>query len=381
MDLETTTDSRRPMRMLASALWPPSRFSLALTTVALATTVFAAALWGQVGGKRAALYVSDAGQLAAALAATLACVRAGRRHQERRRTFWLLLAASCGAWTIGQVIWCGYDLTGSDGPPTPSWADLGFLSFVALAVASLLSHPGTRGSGARRARNLFDGLAIATALLFVSWTAVLGPLWHASDLTTLGGVVALAYPFGDAVLGFFVVLAVRGMTSADRRELWCLLGGLVALAVSDSAYAYVVQVHQYSSGDLIDVGWFLGFLMIAVGADAADVCGLSVRRARPGPTLPALLAPLLPVFVALGVAAMSLDQGRRPDTAALCMVVALVALALARQTLLVADFVAAVRSDQHGTLMSRVRYAAFRSTLSEETPAGTSTSRPRDATA
>ncbi len=381
MEIETATEPDHRSGFAAAlvamrAQLPSQRFLLMLAAVALATAGFAAGIWWQIGGRTAAMYGSDSGQFVAALTATVACWRAGLRHQERRRLFWRLLAASCGAWTLGQMIWLGYDLAGFDGAPTPSWADVAYLSFIPLAVAALLSHPGIRGSGARRARNLLDGLAIATALLFVSWTSVLGPIWRASDLTTLGGIVALAYPFSDVVIGFFVVLAVRGMTTTDRLELWCLLAGLIALALSDSAYAFVVSVELYSPGDLLDVGWFVGFLAIALGANVADVCGLPDRTVRAAaPTLPALLAPLLPVLVALGVATAGLHRGIRPDAPAAVMAAVLVGLALTRQLLLLWDFLATGRSGQHGTAMNRLAHAALGSALGdahapEPSPAG-----------
>src|SRR5690242_21556650 len=38
-----------------------------------------------------------------------------------------------------------------------------------------------------------SGLAIAVALLLLSWTSVLGPLWRSGRLDTVGGVVSLVY--------------------------------------------------------------------------------------------------------------------------------------------------------------------------------------------
>ena len=107
--------------------------------------------------------------------------------------------------------------------PAPSWADVGYLSAIPLTVAALVVHPATKGSGTRKARSVFDGLVIATSLLFLSWTLVLGPLWRSADLSTWTGVVTLAYPFGDVVIVFFIVLAIRGMTGQGRLSLWCLL--------------------------------------------------------------------------------------------------------------------------------------------------------------
>jgi hypothetical protein len=207
----------------------------------------------------------------------------------------------------------------------------------------------------RKARSLLDGLAIAVALLFLSWTSVLGPLWRSSDLTTLGGVVTLAYPFGDVVIAFFVVLALHRMTTPNRLGLWFLLAGLIGLALADSTYGYLVQAKRYTTGNLLDTGWVVGFLGIALGALASeDVRDLRVRADSSLPTLPSLVAPLLPMLVALIVAAISIDLAHRPDWVALTMVFALVLLALVRMALLVLDYVSTSGSRRQGKAADRL---------------------------
>src|SRR5690242_11587333 len=109
-----------------------------------------------------------------------------------------------------------------------------------------------------------SGLAIAVALLLLSWTSVLGPLWRSGRLDTVGGVVSLVYPFGDVVVAFVAILVVRRMRAVECSELWCLLAGLGALAVADSAYFYVAEVARYASGNVLDTGWVVGFLAIAL---------------------------------------------------------------------------------------------------------------------
>jgi hypothetical protein len=345
---------------------PPRHFLLAFGAAVLATGVFAAGLGWHIGGETSVLYVSDAGTVLAPLLASVACFRAGMRQEERRRVFWWLLAAACGAWMLGEVIWTAYDLAGSGGPPIPSWADVGYLTFIPLAVGALLCHPGLQGSGVQKARSLIDGLAIAVALLFLSWTSVLGPLWRSSDLTTLGGVVTLAYPLGDVVIAFFVMLALRRMGTADRLGLWCLLAGLIAMALADSTYAYVAGVKHYTTGNLLDVGWFAGFLGIALGALASDVRDLPVQSDSSLLALPSLVAPLLPMFVALSVAGISLNLKHRPDWVALTMVFALILLALVRQALLVLDFVTTGRGGRQGNMIDRMARAALGREISEE---------------
>ena len=139
----------------------PRHFLLAFGATVLATGVFAAWLGWRIGGDTSVLYFSDAGTVLTPLIASVACVRAGMRHEKWLRVFWWLLGAACGAWMLGEVIWTAYDLAGSGGPPIPSWADVGYLTFIPLAVGALLCHPGLHGSGVRKARTLIDGLAIA----------------------------------------------------------------------------------------------------------------------------------------------------------------------------------------------------------------------------
>ena len=188
-------------------------------------------------------------------------------------------AARWRRWTLAEVIWGYYALILDVEVPVPSWADVGYLSAIPLAVAALVVHPATRGSGTRKARSVFDGLVIATALMFLSWTLVLGPLWRSADLSTWTGVVTLAYPFGDVVIVFFIVLAIRGMTGGDRLSLWCLLGALLVMALSDSTFTYLTDVTTYTSPGLIDTGWIAAYLGIALAAFGSRPSGAVVPAA------------------------------------------------------------------------------------------------------
>lgn len=337
------------------------RFPVALGTAGLATGLFGACLHWSIGGDGVARVVSDVGTVLAGLAATALCLRAGgRQARPRLRLFWSLLAGACGAWTLGEMSWTWYDFTGSGEQPIPSLADVGYLAFMPLAAAALLVHPGMRDTRTRKARALLDGLAIAAALLFLSWVFVLGPLWRSTDLTAFGGLVMLAYPFGDVVLAFFVVLAVRRIETQGRRELWCLLGGLVAMALADSVYAYVAQVNAYATGTLLDAGWFAGLLGIALGAFSADAHVATARNADSSlPGLPSLVVPFLPMLLALGVVAIELTRGRPLDPPSLIIAFGLVVIVLARQALLVVDFVTASKEGHQADPVERLAHAAL----------------------
>lgn len=314
-----------------------ARLVRASSAAALATALFALWIGLGIGGETSVRYVDDLATIAAGLAATALCALAGARQEARLRLFWWLLASAVGAWTLGEVIWARYDLVGG-GVPVPSWADAAYLAGTPAAAAALLAHPAMRGRAIGRARSLLDGVAIATAMLLLGWILVLGPLWRSSDLSTLGGAVSFAYPVGDVVIVFLVVLVMRGTVRGDRLDLWCLLAGLLALTLSDAAYAYLTQVQEYQTGNLIDAGWFAAYAAIAVGAHCAQVERAAAARSdERALTLAAVVAPFLPLLAALGLTAAWIELGNRLDRAGWAAAVALVATVLVRQALLVAD--------------------------------------------
>ncbi len=315
----------------------------------------------RIGGGRVTLWVDDLATPMAALIACVLCLRARARHVGRMRLFWTLLGCATACWTFAEVLWGYYALILDVEVPAPSWADLGYLSAIPLTVAALVVHPATKGSGTRKARSVFDGLVIATALLFLSWTLVLGPLWRSADLSTWAGVVNLAYPFGDVVIVFFIVLAIRGMTGQGRLSLWCLLGALLVMALSDSTFTYLSDVASYSSssGQLIDTGWIAAYLGIALAAFSSRSDGAVVPTVESSrPSLASLIAPLLPVLLALTVAAVEIRLGHHLDHAAWLMAFALIALVLVRQGLMVLELLGPGRDADAG-LMQRLTHAAL----------------------
>jgi len=238
----------------------------AAVVVVVTIAIFAAWIGFRVGGSTSVVDFDDVVTFLAALAAASFCLWTGLDRGATARRFWLLLAAACGAWTLAEAIWAVYDIVLRVAVPIPSWADVGYLSAIPLVVAALLSHPAMSVGRKWRGRSAFDGILLATALFFLSWSFVLGPLWRHTDLTSLGGVVAVAYPFGDVIMVFLVVGVIRDMASGDRFAMGCVLGGLVAMAGADSTYTYLTEVGRYATGNMIDTGWVIGYLGLALGA-------------------------------------------------------------------------------------------------------------------
>lgn len=316
----------------------PRRRVRAAVAVLVAIAIFAAWVDLRVGGAGSVRDFDDVVTLAAALLAALFCLRAGLDRAATARRFWLWLAAACGAWTLAEAIWAVYDIVLRVAVPIPSWADVGYLSAIPLVVAALLSHPAMNGGKKWRGRSAFDGILVATALFFLSWTLVLGPLWRHTDLTSLGGVVAVAYPFGDVIMVFLVVGVIRDMASGDRFALGCVLGGLVAMALADSTYAYLTEVGRYATGNIVDTGWVAGYLGLALGA----FCSTGAEMAGPARTvaptgLRSMVVNFLPTLLALSVLTIEVAVGHKLYRSDWYIAMALVVLSLARQFLVLLE--------------------------------------------
>jgi hypothetical protein len=315
------------------------RLELATAAVALSVVlVFVLWLVLRIGGNAGVLDLDDIVTALAALSACLACASAAVRTKGVGRSFWVLLALALGAWTFAEIVWGFYNLVLHMAVPVPSWADVGYLGAIPLAAAALLCHPGMRIAGHARARATLDGLAIGTAVLLLSWTFVLGPLWRHTDLTTAGGIVAVAYPFGDMVIIFFIILSVRSMTALGRRSLLWVLVGLLAMAVSDSTYAYLVEANRYSTGNLVDVGWVVAYLAIAVGAvgDTGYAVRVSTEEGSEM-SLTSIITPYVPVLSGLLVIAYEFEIHHQVDWFSRLTGLVLALLAMARQALVLVE--------------------------------------------
>jgi diguanylate cyclase (GGDEF)-like protein/PAS domain S-box-containing protein len=217
-------------------------------------------------GGRSTQIAGDSGRALAAIAAGCAARFRAGRETDRIRRFWSWLSASAFAWAAGQIVWSYYEVIGHRSVPRPSPADLGFLLAVPFAAGAIVSLLPERIPLMARARVAVDSLIVATSTIFVSWFLLLGNLYQSGHGTPIvKQAIALAYPIGDLVI--FALAIVTASHFWTRRVPFALIAvALVALAVSDSAGAYLTTNGRHTTGALVDTGWVLGYLLLALAA-------------------------------------------------------------------------------------------------------------------
>ena len=277
-------------------------------------------------GTWATTAVDDLGELVVALLAARACLRRAGRETARIRRGWRLLGLSALVWGLGEAVWSYYELVEGREVPFPSLADIGFLAAVPLALAAVLTFFSPPAGWTSRVRLIVDGLIVGVAVLYVSWVVVLGPMVHDLSGGLLAQVVGLAYPVGDVIIISAVILVGARSRTADDLPFGWIAAGLVALAVADSAFAYLALQGDYGTGNFIDTGWLAGYLFIALAAAKPAGHGRGERR-----TGEFTLVSYVPVSIVLAVSAWQLVFGSPPAGFVMYLGGTLFALVVIRQ--------------------------------------------------
>jgi two-component system, sensor histidine kinase and response regulator len=247
--------------------WRP--FAVVASLAAIAAAAFAADAVFQPLGSESRGYVDNLGQLLAAVIASGACAWKATRTVRKESVGWTLLALSAGAWAMGQVVWAYYALALDISIPFPSVADLGFLGAAPLAFAGVLCFWDDPRGTATRWSVWLDGLIIVLSLAFTEWALDLKTTMLAAVQSTDPLITAYlnpAYLFADLLVATMLILAIRRAKHRQKGRMLLLLGGLAANAMADSTFAYLSANNTYTAGDVIDSGWVVGYLMIALAA-------------------------------------------------------------------------------------------------------------------
>ncbi len=231
----------------------------------------------------------------------------------------VLLGLGVLGYAVGQVIWTYYQEIAHQ-PPFPSWADAGYLAAYPFLCGGLLLLPRRPLPRAARLRVLLDSVMIMTGVVAFSWYFVLGPTMLQGSESLLGQFVGAAYPFCDLVLFCCLLLLWNRSQEGGLRPVVVLFSvGLGSILVVDTAFAYGNLHGTYVTGGLVDVGWSLGYMLLALATRAARLALAHTERASHAARSLAASAPpplwraLLPYAFLPAVGALVVATGHLRD--------------------------------------------------------------------
>ncbi|GHG55914.1 putative bifunctional diguanylate cyclase/phosphodiesterase [Streptomyces griseocarneus] len=298
------------------------------------------------GSAELATTMGDFGLSGAAGLAAVSCFWYGHTRSTRFRPAWLLFAASSAMAGFGNAVWGWYEVVLDRPVPSPSPADFCFLLFAPPAIIGLLvlaRRPVTRAGWVCLG---LDSWLIGGSLLTLSWSLALAHTAHFAGETVAHAALSLAYPLLDIVLVSMVLALHFRRSSANRSAINTAIAALALTVLCDALFTSPLLRDHYRSGQILDAGWFAGYLLMAYAPWVAREEGEESAGKRPRP-LPAAgrpiagsLAALTPYLAAavctLGILYNVLD-GHRVDRVVLFTGCTVVLALVVRQGIMLLD--------------------------------------------
>ncbi|PRY16786.1 putative bifunctional diguanylate cyclase/phosphodiesterase [Kineococcus rhizosphaerae] len=196
------------------------------------------------------------------LFAVLVLWRAVRVRAERLA--WSFLAAAVTAGATGSFTYYAFLQFRTD-VAFPSVSDASWLLLYPLAYVGVVLLLRSR-AGRLQGTVWLDALLAAFAGGSLAALVLIGPLLQLGSHRLLPALTGLAYPISDLLLLMMMtsVVAVFGWRPGRT---WTLLGaGFAVQAVSDSTYAVALTEGTWRANTVLDAGWPIPLLLIALAA-------------------------------------------------------------------------------------------------------------------
>ncbi|MFL6207214.1 MAG: putative bifunctional diguanylate cyclase/phosphodiesterase [Acidimicrobiales bacterium] len=265
------------------------------------------------GSARSVTVVNDVIQTIIPLIVAAALASAGRASTGRQRTSWFLFAGAALSWGIGQAIWTWYEVVQDQEVPYPSLADLGYLGAVPLLLAGVLLFPSRSLRTVGRVRAVIDGLMTLFTIAFVSYGTFLGVVYMTSEGDALDRVLAVIYPASDVVVVAVVLAVLARRVDRLGGPLPLIATGVVSLAIADSAFAYMTAKGTYGDDPVTDIGWPLGFALLALASSMPGEATAEAGTRRLTSSLLGVSLPYLPLIPGIAVFVSKAFSGETMD--------------------------------------------------------------------
>ena len=187
-----------------------------------------------------------------------------RINRPTDRLAWYLVAAAGSLFALGDLSGDYYTDLIHVSTPVPSIADAFYLAgypFLFAGVIRLCRNPDRRS----RREDYADAAIIALGCLTISWHFLLNSYVHQSGLSSMGRLVALAYPIMDVTLVFVLFRSVV-FGSTRRTYHWLLVAAMTSMFVADFSFDLLSLHDAYQTGSFCDGLFLLEYVLIAAAA-------------------------------------------------------------------------------------------------------------------
>jgi hypothetical protein len=231
----------------------------------------------RLGGDKILLYVSDSLPVICSGICVFCLFKAMRKfeHWDFTKISWLMIFSGISVYFIAEITYGVlevFEIVDMD-VAFPTVADyIWATGYIPVFAGLIMMVAGYLKSGLPMGHiKLYCGVApLILILLSVVFYFLLIPIFRDPESTGLVKFFYMFYPVGDlfivipAVLLMYIThLFGRGTISKPWKY---LAFGFMLFTVADLLYSYLDWLGKYESGNLIDLGWNVGYIMIALAA-------------------------------------------------------------------------------------------------------------------
>ena len=215
---------------------------------------------------QARLYYSNAMQTLTSLGSAAVCFHAMRAFPSESplRRVWGAIGLGVLAWGLGATIFAGFPLlNGGAETPYPYYSDVGYLATPVLIIVGLVLFKRSIGMETPVWGQVLSGLVFFGFLVLAYKANAEGLV----DPSPAMKATAFGYTVFDPALMATTILTATSFRGGEvAKSWWYVVAGIILYFIANQLYTYLLSVEQYATGHPIDIGWMLGFGLIAWAA-------------------------------------------------------------------------------------------------------------------
>ena len=216
--------------------------------------------------------------------------------ERRGRATAFVLGAALLSWAIGDVVVTVQSLGGAT-PPSPSLADVFYLSFYPLAYIAVTLFVRTEVRGMTSA-NWLDGVIAGLGAAAVCAAFAFHSVLQSSGRDVLGTVANLAYPVGDVLLLGLVVGAFAVLSGRSKAPWELLAAGLFLNVLGDTSNLFQNSIGASRVGSTLNgIAWPTAIVVMSMAVWLRDQRATSLPSERP----PGFVLPNVSAAAALAI--------------------------------------------------------------------------------
>ncbi|HPS92226.1 MAG TPA: ATP-binding protein, partial [Methanothrix sp.] len=147
----------------------------------------------------------------------------------------------------------------------PSVADIGYLMFYPLFALGIFLLPNAPLSSREKIKILLDAAIVIVSIALVFWVLLIGPIIISIQTFDWESVVSLAYPVMDLVLFIALIeLLFKKLAYFEQGPIILLAASCATQILTDSIFSIQMQKGTFVSGDILDSGWVISYLLLGL---------------------------------------------------------------------------------------------------------------------